>query len=249
MIMSFTVGPIPVYDVDGAFCWRSGLAEDFDGAARAYKPGGGGLDHCQNALRYPEADKASALNPLTILPVHGWCGVACDVRRGPDGKVIVDPKTGEPLQGYPFVQTSDDLAPGYLVATTKLVDPAYPESCSRRFVDAEHVPFLARPPELLEQGVHMGDVAAVCRRLASGTWISRACLFADVGPSGHLTEGSYALTHALSVPGGASGGIFVISWPGSALTPPWPRSLADIEAQVAPLFETWGGTARLRTVV
>lgn len=135
--------------------------------------------------------------------------------------------------GEPVIQGADDIAPGYYVTQTALADPAWPVTSARRYVDASRVPYLAVPRELLKLGVHLGDVAWVGYR---DQW--SPAVVADVGPAGHLGEGSIALARALGINpspkhGGTGAGVSVRLWRGSSKG--WPRTLDDLTAQVREL--------------
>ena len=74
---------------------------------------------------------------------------------------------------------------------------------------------------------------------------------ADVGPKGELGEGSIRLADALGFSsdphrGGCSSGVRYVVFLGSSKG--WPRSEEDMLAQVEPLFEAWGGEAKLGQV-
>jgi hypothetical protein len=213
------IGGIPVQQLDGALLWNAGLAIDADGAPDAYAP----------------AD--SGLAPLDALADAGkpgdWYGVVTD--------------NGRP-SGTPIVQGPRDPDPGYDISTTALVDPTLPEDDPRRFVDAESVPYLAVPPELLHTGAHLADVAMVVRA-ATGT--RSPAVVADVGPRRKLGEGSVALANALGIDsnarhGGAGAGVACVLFSGSRRG--WPRALDDITAQAEELFAEWGGMARLASL-
>ena len=202
------VGGVPVTGVgfEGAWrrlWWTSGFAVDADGCPHAYAlPGSGlrGCDYLGNAHRDPR-DLSSP-----------WCGVVV----GDDGE--------------PLVQITTDPCPGYLVSTTSLHDVTWPVRDPRRYVDSDNVPYLAVPPELLELGVRMGDLALVEKG-------DRSCaaVVADRGPRRHLGEGSMALARALDVDpdprrGGCSGGVLWSVWPGTSKG--WPRDMSDVGRDV-----------------
>lgn len=134
--------------------------------------------------------------------------------------------------GDPVVQGEGDPAPGFFVSPTSLCDRSKRLSDPRRYVDSETVAYIAVPPELVARGVAMGDVALV----ACGA-LTTAAIVADVGPHGHLGEGSIALARALGIDadprlGGCEGGVQVTLWPGTHATPAWPRSKLDIAGVV-----------------
>lgn len=146
--------------------------------------------------------------------------------------VVTD--TGRP-DGTPVVQGATDPCPGYYVSTTALVDPTKPRTSPWRYVDAGRVPYLSVPPEVIHAGAHVGDMALVTYR---DRW-SHA-IIADVGPRGKIGEGSPALANALGIDpsprhGGCGAGVTVRIFLGSRRSPAWPRSDADMLAQVRQL--------------
>ncbi len=150
--------------------------------------------------------------------------------------------------GIPIIQGEHDPAPGFLVSTTALVDRMRAQYDPRRYVDSEVIPYIVVPPELISRGVHLGDVG-----LAAYGDRSCAAVIADVGPSRAYGEGSIALATALGIPadprhGGAARGVSYICWPGSHGTPPWPRDMAAVAAEVATRLAEWGGLQRLLDV-
>jgi hypothetical protein len=101
------------------------------------------------------------------------------------------------------------------------------------------VPYLSVPPELRAAGVKLGDVARVSY---CDQW--SPAIVADVGPRGHLGEGSIALANALGINsspryGGVAHGVQVALWVAS--TKGWPRTLDDVTAQVTQLYAAWPG--------
>lgn len=166
------------------------------------------------------------LAPLDFLANAGrpgsWWALVCD-----------------PL-GNPYVQGPDDPCPGYYVSETALQDDTKPTRDPHRYVDAGQVPYVVVPPDLLAMGVKVGDLAWVtCGQSAS------AAIVGDVGPRGHLGEGSIALARALGLPcspraknAGAVGGVSWVVFPGSRIAPPWPR---DFAADAAALYQAWPG--------
>jgi hypothetical protein len=152
-----------------------------------------------------------------------WWGLVCE-------------PTGEPV-----IQSGDDPCPGYYVSTTALVDRTCRRTDPRRYVDSSRVPYLSVPPELLVAGVHLGDLARVSYR---DQW--SPAVVGDVGPRGHLGEGSIALARALGLDpspkdGGISAGVHVVLFGSSSRG--WPRTLDDITAQLADLYGDWQRSA------
>jgi hypothetical protein len=166
------------------------------------------------------APMGGALRGLDYLANAGkpgsWWGLACDD------------------DGQPFVQHHDDPCPGYYVSTTALIDRGYQKRDPRRYVNSDTVPFLAVPPELLAAGVRKGDLAVV-----SYGKLQCGAIVADVGPRGHIGEGSIALAKALGINadprrGGVESGVGFVIYLGSASSPAWPRSnVAQLGVELA----------------
>lgn len=178
------------------------------------------------------APEGSGLRGLDHLGNAGrpgaWWGLACD------------------RLGNPIVQGKEDPAPGFLVSTTALQDASRMDRDPLKYVDSETVPYVVVPPDLLQLGVRMGDLAYACH----GSLGSPA-IVADVGPHGHLGEGSIALARALGLPfdprdGGIATGVLYAAWPGTRTSPRWPR---DFASGAAGLFSAWGGAVRLKKVL
>lgn len=200
------IGRTLIVEAGDAIQWTAGLAIDADGCPDAYAPPDSGL-HGRDAL-------GNAGHP------GDWWALVTD--------------TGDE-KGTPIVQAQNDPCPGYYVTATALADRSLHAHDPRRYVDSNHVPYLAVPPELRACGVRLGDVAVVRFR---GQW--SPAIVADIGPRGKIGEGSIALARALSIPesprhGGVGAGVEVTLWPGSRTDPPWPRTLEDIADQVMKL--------------
>jgi hypothetical protein len=76
-------------------------------------------------------------------------------------------------------------------------------------------------------------------------------IYADVGPTGKIGEGSIALARALGIDakprrGGVSSGISYLVFPKSGLGQGKLRTVAEINASASRLFKQWGGDQRLR---
>lgn len=151
--------------------------------------------------------------------------------------------------GKPYVQGPNDPAPGYYVSTTSLTDARYPSSDPRHFVDSEKVPFIAVPPELKNQGVKVGDLVAVRNEKTGKTAFA---VVADIGPSGHIGEGSIKLAQELGINsnarhGGVSSGVSYVVFPGTKQA--WPMSNEQIQSAGQRLYDTFGGDAQLQSAV
>lgn len=148
-------------------------------------------------------------------------------------------------RGQPYVQGPNDPAPGYYVSTTALADARYPASDPRRYVDAEAIPFIAIPPQLRSQGVQLGDLVAVRNERTGKTVFA---VVADIGPSGHLGEGSIKLAQELGINadarrGGAGSGVSYVVFPGTKQA--FPLTHERIQEAGRRAYDAWGGDAQL----
>ncbi|WP_024279069.1 glycoside hydrolase family 75 protein [Xanthobacter sp. 126] len=197
--------------------FRAKMAIDADGAPKAYHSNNAvALDYLANAGR----------------PGNWWALVTN-------------------ANGVPRVQDARDPAQGYFVSKTALVyddtDPARPE----HYVDAAKVPFFVLPGGRYKSfskdtPIRLGDVG-VAYNLK--TKKMSYAIFADIGPGDKIGEGSIALANALGINGDPKSGgvedrqvlylVFQGSGRGSAMT------LAELNATAKPLFDRWGGVARM----
>lgn len=149
--------------------------------------------------------------------------------------------------GNPIIQGAQDPAPGFYISTTSLEDETKDRTDPHRYVDAEQIPFIVLPPEVMEKTrAKLGDFAVVVN--TKNAQLAFA-IFADQGPAHEVGEGSIALADTLGIPssprsGGASGGVIYLVFPGSGNRKP--RTLAEIASEGRRLFENWGGRAQLR---
>ena len=146
--------------------------------------------------------------------------------------------------GEPVVQGPHDPEPGYYVSNTELEDTTRPVTDPQRYVDSNEIPFVVLPFDQ-RGGAQLGDFAVVVNR-ANGA--RSYAIFADLGPSNYLGEGSIALAEALGVApslkhGGTDGGLVYVVFPNSGSGRP--RSTADTNSISEKLFETWGGMDRI----
>jgi len=161
---------------------------------------------------------------------RAWAGVVTDV------------------SGKPVVQRSGAYR-GLYVSQTTLHARGTRIASSQTYVNASKVPFIALPPEFTEQfGVEIGDLALVANTRNG----KRAyAIFADVGPSGKIGEGSIALAKALGINanprrGGVASGISYLVFPESGLGQGTLRTRGEINTSGARFFRQWGGSRRLR---
>jgi len=146
--------------------------------------------------------------------------------------------------GEPVVQGPRDPFPGFYVSATALSDPSKPAVDPRRYVDSRIVPYIVLPKGHRQQ-IQLGDLGVVIN--LRNNLISPA-IFADIGPSGKIGEGSIRLARNLGIKpdpkdGGAEEGIIYLVFPGSGDGKPIAANL--IESKAMKLFETWGGLQRL----
>jgi len=144
--------------------------------------------------------------------------------------------------GHPFVQTAHQPFPGFFVSTTALMHG--PTNEPRSYVDAWRVPYFVLPSGFGCR-CHLGDLGVVFHGEHSS-----GAVYADVGPSGKIGEGSVALLVALGIYGGMMIGhdaedVEFLLFPGSRAAPPWPQTLDGIHFGAEALFNSWGGPVRL----
>jgi hypothetical protein len=163
----------------------------------------------------------------------GWAGVLADER------------------GNPVLQRRGPYR-GYYVSTTSLADAsARRDADPKKYVDARKIPYIVLPREVAGRfGIRLGDFAVVSNQ--SNGRLAYA-IYADVGPSGKLGEGSMALAKALGLSsnprgGGAEDGVMFLVFPGSGRGSGKLRTLKEINRTAARLYKTWGGSKRLRAV-
>lgn len=201
-----------------AAVFRSGLAIDADGAPKAYNSNNAiALDYLANAGR----------------PGNWWALV-------------------KDSSGNPVVQSAQDPAPGYYVSTTTLENVGFDrKNDPRRYVDASTIPYVVLPGNrylsfLRSSRIRLGDLAA-CYNIRTG----KLCfaIFADTGPATKLGEGSIALANSLGLVGNPKAGgtgareIVTAVFPATGLGRG--MAAAEIDTRVSPIFEAWGGLARL----
>src|SRR4051794_37406986 len=220
-----TVGGIEVRRRKGesAFFFTAGMSIDADGAPRAYHP----------PLSGRPGGAPPGLDDLRNAGRPGnWFGVVTDAH------------------GQPFIQRKNDPAPGFHVSATSLVQRGTFEARDpRRYVDASAIPFFVLPGPALHAGnARLGDFGAVWNRRTNKLAFA---IFADIGPSTRIGEGSIALARELAIPdsaltGGAAGGIVYLVFPGSGNG--FARPLPQIRASGKKLLDRWGGHASLESI-
>jgi hypothetical protein len=149
-------------------------------------------------------------------------------------------------KGNPVVQGPRDPAPGFYVSTTALQNPAWPKIDPRRYVDSTTIPYFVLPKHTLDKlGARLGDLGLVmnCKNRHSS-----CAIYADVGPSHEIGEGSIALAKALGINasprgGGTDGDVLYVVFPGSGSGSP--KTFAGIKAASEYRYRAWGGRDRL----
>jgi len=150
--------------------------------------------------------------------------------------------------GDPYIQKDTDVAPGFYVSTTALIDGAWPTSSPNKYVDSELWPFIVLPssPKFSDRQ-QLGDL---CMCFNNRTGRSSWAIYADIGPSNEIGEGSMALCDALGVDSDPKSGgtdsedIAMVYFSGSRIG--WPRDADELAAKAHQLFRQWGGFASCR---
>jgi Fungal chitosanase of glycosyl hydrolase group 75 len=179
---------------------------------------------------------------------------------GPPGKQALDflGNAGRPgnwwglikdESGNPVVQSNSDPAPGYYISFTQLQDPTRSKTDPRRYVDAETIPYITVPPQLIinTPNLVLGNIAAAVHT-NDGKQTLAFAIVADVAPSGKLGEGSIALANKLGIPsdvkhGGTQRGVIYKIFPNS--THNWPKTVNEIDSEGRRLLEEYGGVQKL----
>ena len=150
--------------------------------------------------------------------------------------------------GYPVVQKIYDPTPGFYVSGTALINPSYPEASPYRYTDSESIPFIVLPGQHSNKA-KLGDVALVYN---TETEDNCYAVYADVGPSSKIGEGSIRLAEALALNSDAKSGgterkvITFVVFPGSVGA--WKPPSVWFDAANT-LFESWGGLDRLKKLI
>lgn len=150
--------------------------------------------------------------------------------------------------GEPLIQGANDPYPGYYISTTALTDRTKPLNDPSKYVDASKIPYIVLPVGMNRQfSVRPGDFAFVAN-LHNGK--TSFAIFADVGPSDAIGEGSIALAENVGVRssprrGGVRDGILYVVFGGSGNRQP--RTLDEINSEGARLLREIGGFERIQT--
>ncbi len=99
--------------------------------------------------------------------------------------------------GIPVVQNSSDSFPGFYISTTSLFDATKSRIDTKRYIDSRFVPYFVLPKGR-SGGARLGDLGVVINLRTNK--LSPA-IFADIGPSDAIGEGSIRLAEILeSIP-------------------------------------------------
>lgn len=198
------VGPTQLYGFEDIVFYQAGLEIDADGSPHAYHPSDwGSRSEWVPKGREPygfdapeNGGKAQKISPGVWKVTESW------------GWAVQD-------SGLPVIQKETDLAPGYYVSTTALVNPNYPKENPLRYVNSEIIPFIVWPARCNMGNISLGDIALI-------KYKDKKCLaiVADIGPRGKIGEGSMALAKALQINanprhGGTSSGVSYFVFSGS----------------------------------
>jgi hypothetical protein len=158
-------------------------------------------------------------SPVTIDPVNGIIRFIAPMTidgdgglhtYGPNGKGRDDLKNAMTKDGHfvgiVTVNGLPYLRPdGYYVSTTSYQRDDFSVCDPKRYLDAETIPFIAIPPQLIKAVPHIVIGSRVIVRYGV---ITAVAVVGDIGPSYHLGEGSEALAKLLGIdPNPRSGGI------------------------------------------
>ena len=151
-------------------------------------------------------------------------------------------------EGNPCTQKIYDPTPGYFVSGTALINSAYPEASPYRYTDSESIPFIVLPGQH-GNGAKLGDVALVYNEKTGDNCYA---VYADIGPSSKLGEGSIRLAQALGLDANPKSGgteskyIVYVVFPASVGR--WVPPSVWFDAANT-LFNAWGGMSRLAEVI
>ena len=186
------------------------------------------IDADGSPLAYHPSGSPPGLDYLANAGSPGnWWGIACT------------------SAGVPYIQKDTDPAPTFYVSTTSLQDGGKAVSDPNRYVDSGTWPFIVLPSKPSFSPIQrLGDVACVFNnKNGKSSW----AVYADVGPSNQIGEGSIALADALGLNSDPKKGgistedIAMVFWPGSKIA--WPATQEELSTQAWFLFTKWGGFA------
>lgn len=215
------VAGVKIWSVEGepaSFIFKAGLMVDCDGNPLAYGPNNTGIDYTANG----GDDKSGKPD--------AWWGGPVD------------------SSNKPIVQKIYEPCPGFYVSGTSLINPAYPEDCQYRYMDASAIPFIVLPGGHTN-GAKGGDV---CLCFNEKTGDNCYGVFADVGPGSKIGEASMRMAQALSIDedpktGGTESKIITyLVFPGSVGAWKPPNVWWDVANT---LTQSWGGLKRLQELL
>jgi len=97
--------------------------------------------------------------------------------------------------GNPLIQSNKDPAPGYYISTTSLQDNTKKTDDPDRYVNSESLCYIALPANL-STDFAIGDIACVINKRSNKKCFA---IFADIGPSNKIGEGSIFLAQQLGI--------------------------------------------------
>jgi hypothetical protein len=131
---------------------------------------------------HPKPDDSKGLDALENAGEPGnWWALVTD--------------NGKP-SGNPVIQKAGDPAPGFYISMTALEDTSKARTDPRRYVDSSQIPYIVLPGNH-SAGAKLGDLAVVFN--GENGRIANA-IYADIGPSNKIGEGSVALAEVLGIP-------------------------------------------------
>ena len=165
--------------------------------------------------------------------------------RGKDGWVALVINQN----GRPVIQKTGPYR-GYYVSTTSLQHSEVGDGRNpKRYIDATKIPYIALPPDFAATyGISLGDLALVVNQ---NNGRSIYAIYADVGPTGRIGEGSIALANALGIPSNprhdsVADGMTYLIFPGSGWRLRNQITARRIKSFAARQYHRWGGTERLK---
>lgn len=211
------IGSVAVYKSGNAFVCVTGLIVDGDGA------------NGRTSLPCYAPYGMQTLDYLANAGAPGdWWGIATD------------------SDGDPYVQASQDPAPGAYISTTALEDASKSDDNVDKYVDAAAFPFVVIP-STPRFGISLKD-CGFALRLTTGD--SSEFIVADIGPNNQIGEGSVKLAQNLTVPSSPKNGgiddnsVMYIFFP---IQVNWPCTDQVILHQSSTCFRTYGGFTKLKS--
>ena len=165
----------PVLEIDGLKVYQYG-------SQLTWTDGDMSIDYDGAPNAYAPAGFGAPLDRLANAGAPGkWWGIVTDER------------------GQPLVQGPGEPYPGYYISTTSLTWPG--KTRTEKYVDSTSISFVALPSVFKDLGARLGDLVLVEAPL---TGRRRWAIWADVGPSKKLGEGSIKLARELGIEASSS---------------------------------------------